>query len=207
MDFGDAFSSEDAFLATAITFEDLGVSAYNGAGPMISSKDLLATAGAIVQVEARHAAAVRNAAGEPAAPDAFDPTLTVEEVTKAVRHSWPSKTAVLAAVGGPRFRGGRRLRQRLGGDDPRRGVGRHWRRCRDRRLRVRDRRRSRCLPARRSPSRTRTPPRTPRPPTIRSFDTEGARKGDSAEETFDDPGTYRYYCRFHVFMKGSVVVE
>ena len=85
VDFGDAFSSEDAFLQTAITFEDLGVSAYNGAGPMISSKDLLATAGAIVQVEARHAAAVRNAAGEDAAPDAFDPTLTVDEVTKAVQ--------------------------------------------------------------------------------------------------------------------------
>jgi len=84
VDFGDAFSSEDAFLTTAITFEDLGVSAYNGAGPMITSKDLLATAGAIVQVEGRHAAAVRNAAGEPAAPDAFDPTLTVDEVTKAV---------------------------------------------------------------------------------------------------------------------------
>lgn len=84
VDFGDAFSSEDAFLKTAITFEDLGVSAYNGAGPAISSKDLLATAGAIVQVEARHAAAVRNAAGEPAAPDAFDPALTVDEVTKAV---------------------------------------------------------------------------------------------------------------------------
>ncbi len=85
VDFGDAFSSEDTFLQTAITFEDLGVSAYNGAGPAISSKDLLATAGAIVQVEGRHAAAVRNAAGEPAAPDAFDPTMTVDEVTKAVQ--------------------------------------------------------------------------------------------------------------------------
>ena len=85
VDFGDAFSSEETFLATAITFEDLGVSAYNGAGPAIESKDLLATAGAIVQIEARHAAAVRNAAGEDAAPDAFDPTLTVEEVTKAVQ--------------------------------------------------------------------------------------------------------------------------
>ena len=85
VDFGDAFSSEDAFLETAITFEDLGVSAYNGAGPSISSKELLATAGAIVQVEGRHAAAVRNAAGEPAAPDAFDPALTVDEVTKAVQ--------------------------------------------------------------------------------------------------------------------------
>jgi plastocyanin len=40
-----------------------------------------------------------------------------------------------------------------------------------------------------------------------SFDTEELEKGDSAEETFDEPGTYSYYCRFHVFMKGSVVVE
>ena len=40
-----------------------------------------------------------------------------------------------------------------------------------------------------------------------SFDTERLAKGDSAEETFDEPGTYSYYCRFHVFMKGSVVVE
>ncbi len=40
-----------------------------------------------------------------------------------------------------------------------------------------------------------------------SFDTENLGKGDSAEETFDTPGTYTYYCRFHVFMKGSVVVE
>ena len=40
-----------------------------------------------------------------------------------------------------------------------------------------------------------------------SFDTDELGKGDSAEETFDDPGTYSYYCRFHAFMKGSVIVE
>jgi plastocyanin len=40
-----------------------------------------------------------------------------------------------------------------------------------------------------------------------SFDTEELGKGDSARTTFNDPGTYPYYCRFHVFMKGSVVVE
>jgi rubrerythrin len=85
VDFGDAFSSQDAFLETAITFEDLGVSAYNGAAPMIKSKDLLATAGGIVQVEARHAGAIRYAAGEPPAPEAFDPTLSEADVLKAVQ--------------------------------------------------------------------------------------------------------------------------
>jgi hypothetical protein len=51
---------------------------------MIESKDLLATAGGIVQVEARHAAAIRFAAGEDPAPEAFDPTLSADEVLKAV---------------------------------------------------------------------------------------------------------------------------
>jgi rubrerythrin len=85
VDFGDAFSSADKFIALAITLEDTGVSAYNGAAPMIESKDLLATAGGIVQVEARHAAAIRYAAGENPAPEAFDPTLTEDEVLAAVQ--------------------------------------------------------------------------------------------------------------------------
>ncbi|MGH2950622.1 MAG: ferritin-like domain-containing protein [Solirubrobacterales bacterium] len=85
VDFGDAFSSQDSFLELAITFEDTGVSAYNGAAPMIESKDLLATAGGIVQVEARHAAAVRFAAGQDPTPEAFDPTLTTDEVLEAVQ--------------------------------------------------------------------------------------------------------------------------
>lgn len=85
VDFGDAFSSQDAFLGLAVTFEDTGVSAYNGAAPMIQSKDLLATAGGIAQVEARHAATIRYAAGKASAPEAFDPTLTEDEVLKAVQ--------------------------------------------------------------------------------------------------------------------------
>ena len=84
VDFGNAFSSQDAFLKLAVTFEDTGVSAYNGAAPEIKSKELLATAGAIAQVEARHAAVIRSAAGEDAAPEAFDPSLSTDEVLKAV---------------------------------------------------------------------------------------------------------------------------
>lgn len=84
VDFGDAYSSQDSFLKLAVTFEDTGVSAYNGAAPAIESKDLLATAGAIAQIEARHAATIRFAAGESPAPEAFDPTLTEDEVLKAV---------------------------------------------------------------------------------------------------------------------------
>ena len=85
VDFGDAFASEDSFLELAQTFEDTGVSAYNGAAPDIESKELLATAGGIVQVEARHAAAIRLLRGELPADAAFDKSLTMDEVLKAVQ--------------------------------------------------------------------------------------------------------------------------
>jgi len=54
------FSSRDSVLETAQAFEDLGVSAYNGAGSLISNPDYLTLAGKIVSVEARHAAYIRN---------------------------------------------------------------------------------------------------------------------------------------------------
>jgi hypothetical protein len=78
------FSDEAAFLDLAQTIEDTGVSAYDGAAPAIKSKELLATAGSIVQVEARHAARIRLARGEPPAPNAFDPALTQGQVLKAI---------------------------------------------------------------------------------------------------------------------------
>ncbi len=85
MDFGDAFTSTAAFLKTANTFEDIGVRAYNGAAPQIASREYLATAGSIVQVEARHAALIRVARGRPPAPDAFEPTSEVSEVLLALK--------------------------------------------------------------------------------------------------------------------------
>lgn len=77
-------SDEKSFLKLAVTFEDTGVSAYNGAAPMIQSKDLLATAGQIVQVEARHAAAVRLQDGQEPVVAAFDPAMDMDQVLKAV---------------------------------------------------------------------------------------------------------------------------
>jgi hypothetical protein len=54
------FGSRNSVLSTARTFEDLGVSAYNGAGQLLTVADNLLTAGKIVSVEARHAAAIRD---------------------------------------------------------------------------------------------------------------------------------------------------
>ncbi len=78
------YSDTAGFLKLAQTFEDTGVSAYNGAGPMIKSKEVLGAAGSIVQVEARHAAAIRLQNDEEPSPDAFDPSLDEAQVLKAV---------------------------------------------------------------------------------------------------------------------------
>lgn len=61
VDFGTSLASRESILATAETFEDLGVSAYNGAGKYLTSPTNLLVAGKIVSVEARHAAAIRDA--------------------------------------------------------------------------------------------------------------------------------------------------
>ncbi|MEO5892782.1 MAG: ferritin-like domain-containing protein [Ferruginibacter sp.] len=54
------FGSRDSVLGTAKAFEDLGVSAYNGAGKLIVKPEYLLLAGQIVSVEARHAAYIRD---------------------------------------------------------------------------------------------------------------------------------------------------
>ncbi|MGI8726084.1 MAG: ferritin-like domain-containing protein [Solirubrobacterales bacterium] len=73
------------FVKQSIAFEDTGVQAYNGAGPMLSSKELLAAAGSIVQVEARHAAAIRVMDGQQAQIDAFDIAMSMDEVLNEVQ--------------------------------------------------------------------------------------------------------------------------
>ena len=84
VDFGK-LNNQNQFLKLAVTFEDLGVSAYNGAAPSIKSKEVLAAAGTIVQIEARHAAAVRLLADKAPAPQSFDKTASMDEVLKAAK--------------------------------------------------------------------------------------------------------------------------
>jgi hypothetical protein len=78
-------SNEASFLKLAEVFEDTGVAAYDGAAPMIKSKEVLGAAGSIVQVEARHAAAIRFLKGDNPTRGAFEPTLTKGQVLKAVK--------------------------------------------------------------------------------------------------------------------------
>jgi Ferritin-like domain len=82
--FNFEYSGTSGFLKLAETFENVGVGAYNGAAPAIKSKEVLAAAGSIVQVEARHAAAIALQNGMEPAPEAFDKALEEKEVLKDV---------------------------------------------------------------------------------------------------------------------------
>ena len=82
--FNFEYNDTAGFLKLAQTFEDTGVSAYNGAAPDDQVERSAGAAGSIVQVEARHAAAIRLQNKEEPAPDAFDPPLAEAQVLKAV---------------------------------------------------------------------------------------------------------------------------
>ena len=72
-----------SFLSTAMTLENLGVSAYDGAGQFLQSPDLLTAAGTIVAVEARHAAYLNLLNGTIPFPAATETPLPPEEVLAA----------------------------------------------------------------------------------------------------------------------------
>ena len=83
--FSFPMTDQASFLKLAQTLEDTGVGAYNGAAPAIKSKAVLGAAGSIVQIEARHAAAIRLLNKVTPAPAAFDASIAAAAVLKAVK--------------------------------------------------------------------------------------------------------------------------
>ena len=77
------------FLRTAKVLEDTGVAAYQGQAPLIHQNAVLRPAGAILAVEARHAAWVRDLlyAGKSVkpAPEAFSTPMSMSQVLAAVK--------------------------------------------------------------------------------------------------------------------------
>ena len=88
-DFKGTTRKWSTFLRTAKVLEDTGVAAYQGQAPLIHQNAVLGPAGAILAVEARHAAWVRDLlyAGNSVkpAPEAFSTPMSMSEVLSAVK--------------------------------------------------------------------------------------------------------------------------
>jgi hypothetical protein len=97
----DALTSQDSILELAATLEPVGVGAYLGAAPLISSPDILAAAGSIAGVEGEHVVAVNWLLGVvPYANEAFPKALTLDEVSAAVA---PFMGGQMMSTGGPKL--------------------------------------------------------------------------------------------------------
>jgi rubrerythrin len=78
-------STQEGILAIANVLEPTGVAAYNGAASEIMDTSILSTAGAIVQVEANHAAIIRVLIDPEAIPaPAFESVTPPQEILDAV---------------------------------------------------------------------------------------------------------------------------
>jgi Ferritin-like domain len=83
-DFGDSVASPERFAATAIKLEELGLSAYNGAAPGLTSA-ALADAARIVSVEARHVSWIRDIVGKVPAPRPTDKAISAKQAQAAIQ--------------------------------------------------------------------------------------------------------------------------
>lgn len=74
------FTDAAGMVATASILENVGVSAYLGAAPLIKTPSILTVAAEIVTVESRHQTFIRTASKVAAVPSAFDTPLGIRSI-------------------------------------------------------------------------------------------------------------------------------
>jgi hypothetical protein len=83
-DFGDALRSPETFRSAAVELEEAAVAAYVGQGANLTA-GVIAPVAALVSVEARQAAWIRDLASENPAPNAADPARKPDQVLGDLR--------------------------------------------------------------------------------------------------------------------------
>ena len=74
------FTDAQGMVGTAAVLENVGVSAYLGAAPLVSDGGILSTAGSILTIESRHQTFIRVASNVAAVPQSFDTPLSPKQV-------------------------------------------------------------------------------------------------------------------------------
>ena len=87
------YADPNSFLLGAFIFEDVGVTAYKGAAPLISNKTFLEAAAGILAVEAYHAAIVRTTLYAKGIPALIDATEKISDARDALDGS-PAEDAI-----------------------------------------------------------------------------------------------------------------
>lgn len=100
-DFKGTTADQATFRSTAIVLEDTGVKAYLGQVGNIKSKDVLGAAGSILPIEARHAAWIREIAGQSPAPASFEQGADIPTILAAVKGTGFVTSMIAAPPGSP----------------------------------------------------------------------------------------------------------
>lgn len=76
------FGSRDKFLSTALSLEELGVTAYHGQVTRLTKGELLAAAASIAGIESRHAAVLASLTGVDPFPALLERAATMPQVLR-----------------------------------------------------------------------------------------------------------------------------